>query len=252
MRPDMGEWDTIDRNVYGAPLPVWQVLANPNWGHLRGIEVEHAVATSLNLLTYEFPSIHIFHSSSLEEDRQNEVDSILVYKNLILLIEAKASPPNNRFLFGQDGKIRRYAPRPRGSKIRQTKYAGNQLEKKIETFQQAFPSMQVYGMYVFHGSDAVQMSQQGRMQIVPFAQLLTVVRTHLTAHGQNTVTVTHQQETSQLRERLLASQAGMGRTVKKMLKRNPDLMVFQDSLILQPQPETFRDRLEATINIWRK
>lgn len=134
------------RKLYGSPYPFphprKQMAVNDD-GKTKGIVTEHAVANLLNLLTYDYENLYVFHSVGMIGDGDGETDNILVHQNQLFLIEAKSlsnfesvSMDINGVMHGKRGD----------KKIALSGH--NNLVQKLDAYKKRYPHMKVTAYYV--------------------------------------------------------------------------------------------------------
>lgn len=134
------------RRMYGTPFPFPHArskMSENDDGRTKGIITEHAVANLLNLLIFDYENLYVFHSVGNYGDEDGETDNIIVYKNTLLIIEAKSLSNFESVSVDVDGKI--YGRR---GKNRLVLGGHNNMVKKVAAYKTRYPFMKVEGFYV--------------------------------------------------------------------------------------------------------
>lgn len=168
-----------EARIFGSHVPAWQYDPVPSWANVRGARLEEAVGTTANLLAYEFPGAYVLHSVSLDSRNLGEVDTVVIYRGRVILVEAKHVSPGQEFYFGEQGSIRvRRRSQNHGGMI-SSLWRGDNLGKKIALFQEQYPDLVVEGMYVFAGTQHVKREKFGTRTILPFELLYSALTARL-------------------------------------------------------------------------
>lgn len=242
-------YDCMERNVFGAPRPLWHLdpdaVDAPNM--FRGSDVEHAVASSLNLLTHEFPGAKVFHSASLEEDGNNEVDSVLVYKKFVFLVEAKSASPGTRMSFSAAGRLRRGTAK----QARTFPYNKNRLGNKVQVFANKFPDLHVRGMFVFSGSGSIALDSYGDKFLLSFEEMLPFIRARMSPAKSLKLSSAEKEQVEEMSALLLASQTRYNLTkhARRVLQENP-VLAFGPPAVSSAPAGGFWGKLRATYLLW--
>lgn len=147
------------RRLYGTPFPFPHPRAKMSEnddGRIKGIITEHAVANLLNLLIFDYEDLYVFHSVGNYGDEDGETDNIVVYKNTLLIVEAKSLSNFESVSVDVDGKI--YGRR---GKKRLLLGGHNNLVKKIAAYKERYPFMKVEGFYVVRKAQRTGSSYSG-------------------------------------------------------------------------------------------
>jgi hypothetical protein len=134
------------RRIYGAPYPFPHPRASfpeCDEGKLKGIVTEHAVANMLNLLTYDYDGLYVFHSVGTFGDEQGETDNVVIYGNYYFIVEAKSLSNFDSISIDQSGQI--YAKR--GDQKRLLLGGHNNLLQKMQCVKSRYPDVRTHGLF---------------------------------------------------------------------------------------------------------
>jgi hypothetical protein len=165
------------RRIYGAPYPFPHPRAafpETDDGKLKGIVTEHAVANMLNLLTYDYEDLYVFHSVGTYGEEQGETDNIVIYGNCYLIVEAKSLSKFDSVSINSEGQI--YAKR--GDAKRLLLGSHNNLLQKLESTKQRYPDATPHGLFVVRRADKTG-SSYSSMVATTADNLLTDIQTLL-------------------------------------------------------------------------
>jgi hypothetical protein len=165
------------RRIYGAPYPFPHPRASfpeVDDGKLKGIVTEHAVANMLNLLTYDFEELYVFHSVGMPGDEQGETDNIVIYGNCYIIVEAKSLSKFDSVSIDQQGQI--YAKR--GSQKKLLLGSHNNLLQKLEDIKARHADVLPHGVFAVRRAEKTGSSYSG-MLATTADSLLTDIQTLL-------------------------------------------------------------------------
>lgn len=164
------------RRIYGAPYPFPHPRASfpeVDDGKFKGIVTEHAVANMLNLLTYDYENLYVFHSVGVRGE-QGESDNIVIYGNCYIIVEAKSLSKFDSVSIDQQGQI--YAKR--GSQKKLLLGSHNNLLQKLEDVKSSHPNVMTHGVFAVRRAEKTGSSYSG-MVATTADTLLTDIQTLL-------------------------------------------------------------------------
>lgn len=154
---DMGQ---SSRRIYGASYPFPHPRASfpeVDDGKFKGIVTEHAVANMLNLLTYDYENLYVFHSVGVRGEEQGESDNIVIYGNCYIIVEAKSLSKFDSVSIDQQGQI--YAKR--GSQKKLLLGSHNNLLQKLEDVKTRHPDVMTHGVFAVRRAEKTGSSYSG-------------------------------------------------------------------------------------------
>lgn len=166
------------RRIYGAPYPFPHPRAafrEADDGKLKGIVTEHAVANMLNMLTYDFEDLYVFHSVGMQGEEQGETDNIVIYGNCYIIVEAKSLSKFDSVSIDPNGLI--YAKR--GAQKRLLLGSHNNLLQKMDDIRERHYNVLPYGLFTVRRAEKTGSSYAG-MIATTADNLLTDIQTLLT------------------------------------------------------------------------
>jgi hypothetical protein len=157
---EVREMSQSPRRIYGAPYPFPHPRASfPECddGKLKGIVTEHAVANMLNLLTYDYEDLYVFHSVGIKGEEQGETDNIVIYGNCYIIVEAKSLSKFDSVSIDQQGQI--YAKR--GAQKKLLLGSHNNLLQKLEDITERYADVTPHGVFAVRRAEKTGSSYSG-------------------------------------------------------------------------------------------
>lgn len=157
---EVREMNQSPRRIYGAPYPFPHpraVFPATDDGKLKGIVTEHAIANMLNLLTYDYDNLYVFHSVGTFGDDQGETDNILIYGNCYIIVEAKSLSKFESVSIDQQGQI--YAKR--GTQKKMLLGSQNNLLQKLEDIRTRHHDVLPYAVFAVRRAEKTGSSYSG-------------------------------------------------------------------------------------------
>ena len=171
---EVREMHLSPRRIYGAPYPFPHPrtsLPARDEGKLKGIVTEHAVANMLNLLTYDYENLFVFHSVGNYGNEQEETDNVVVYGNYYIIVEAKSLSKFDSISIDQEGQI--FAKR--GDMKRLLLGSNNNLSLKMQRVEERHPDVRSQGVFVVRRAAKTGSSYSG-MHATTVDTLLTDIQ----------------------------------------------------------------------------
>lgn len=157
---EVREMGKSPRRIYGSPYPFPHPRTSfPEFddGKLKGIVTEHAVANMLNLLTYDYEDLYVFHSVGTGGNEQGETDNIVIYGNCYIIVEAKSLSKFDSVSIDAEGLI--YAKR--GGQQRLLLGSHNNLLQKMEEVKERHIGVIPYGIFTVRRAEKTGSSYSG-------------------------------------------------------------------------------------------
>lgn len=124
------------------PMPHPKTKQLPPEDAFKGLVGEHAVSGILNLLTFSYEEMVVFHSVGISETVDGETDHIVIYKNKLFIVETKNYSSYTSIFVNQEGRL--------NGKKRDLVVSVNDngILKKVSYYKTMFPEMDIEAILV--------------------------------------------------------------------------------------------------------
>lgn len=160
------------RRIFGAPMAMPHPKSRhyPQEDALKGIVGEHAVSGILNLLTFSYEDMYVFHSVGISDDEDGETDHIIIYKNRVFIVETKNYSMFSSIFVNSEGIAS-------GRKTGQTVVINdNNIMKKVAFYQKIYPTMKVEAVLVITRPQIKTGSSFSKYSIVSIKELIELIQ----------------------------------------------------------------------------
>lgn len=169
--PEIAQLRLANNKIYGAPAAsLNQYTANLN--NVRGVYGELIIGNILNLLTIESPGAYVCHSVAHIDNRNGEMDHVLIYKDHIILIETKSFSGYTSYRVNKEGILT--ASNGKGKGFR--KIDDSNVFKKVAYYQEKFPNRKVQAILAITRDEVKTWSENGIYKVSSLDNTMQLIR----------------------------------------------------------------------------
>lgn len=137
---------------------------------LKGIIGEHAVSGILNLLTFTYNEMYVFHSVGISNEKDGETDHIVIYKNRIFVIETKNYSMFSSLFVNSEGVA---SGKKNGEVV---PISDNHIMDKVAFYQNLYPKLKIEAILVTTKSQIKTGSSFSKYSIVSIKHLMELIQ----------------------------------------------------------------------------
>ena len=171
---EVAELRLADNKIYGLPAASL-TKHSPNLNNAKGFFGEEIIGNILNLIAIETPGAYVCHSVGFIDNRNGEIDHVLIYKDRIILVETKAFSGYTYYKVNKEGVLTASKGKGRGRKV-----DDSNVFKKLSYYQELFPNRKVQAILAISRDGVTTWSENGKYKVASLDNIMKLIREQMT------------------------------------------------------------------------